>query len=66
MCIYMYSIVDFFFFFLSVQYSKSVLNAKGMKKNEKKRQSSKQRANRKIQLMDDSTFSETSQDEERY
>eukprot|EP00076_Gallus_gallus_P016973 XP_015136534.1 ankyrin repeat domain-containing protein 26 isoform X7 [Gallus gallus] len=44
---------------------KSVLNAKGMKKNEKKRQSSKQRANRKIQLMDDSTFSETSQDEER-
>ncbi|XP_021240512.1 ankyrin repeat domain-containing protein 26 isoform X5 [Numida meleagris] len=44
---------------------KSVLNPKGVKKNENKRQSSKQKANQKIQVMDDSTFSETSQDEER-
>ncbi|XP_031471193.1 ankyrin repeat domain-containing protein 26-like isoform X2 [Phasianus colchicus] len=44
---------------------KSVLNAKGMKKNENKRQSSKQKVNQKIQVMDDSTCSETSQAEER-
>ncbi|XP_048812954.1 ankyrin repeat domain-containing protein 26 isoform X14 [Lagopus muta] len=44
---------------------KSVMNAKGMKKNENKRQSSKQKANQKIQVTDDSTCSETSQTEER-
>ncbi|XP_042728679.1 ankyrin repeat domain-containing protein 26-like [Lagopus leucura] len=44
---------------------KSVMNAKGMKKNENKRQSSKQKANQKIQVTDDSTCSETSQAEER-
>ncbi|XP_052525335.1 ankyrin repeat domain-containing protein 26 [Tympanuchus pallidicinctus] len=44
---------------------KSVMNAKGMKKNENKRQSSKQKANQEIQVTDDSTCSETSQAEER-
>ncbi|XP_072182870.1 LOW QUALITY PROTEIN: uncharacterized protein [Excalfactoria chinensis] len=44
---------------------KSVLNAKDWKKNENKRQSSKQKANWKIRVMDDSTSSEASQDEKR-
>ncbi|XP_066847127.1 ankyrin repeat domain-containing protein 26 isoform X10 [Anser cygnoides] len=53
--------------------SKSFLKAKDVKKNESKRQSSKQKANQRMssssgnhfQVLDDSTFSETSQDEER-
>ncbi|EOA97030.1 Ankyrin repeat domain-containing protein 26, partial [Anas platyrhynchos] len=53
--------------------SKSFLKAKVVKKNESKRQSSKQKANQRMssssgnhfQVLDDSTFSETSQDEER-
>ncbi|XP_067171310.1 ankyrin repeat domain-containing protein 26 isoform X3 [Apteryx mantelli] len=53
--------------------SKSALNAKGAKKNGSKKQTSKQKANQQMssssgihfQVLDDSTFSETSQDEER-
>ncbi|XP_025953121.2 ankyrin repeat domain-containing protein 26 isoform X4 [Dromaius novaehollandiae] len=53
--------------------SKSALNAKGAKRNGSKKQTSKQKANQQMssssgihfQVLDDSTFSETSQDEGR-